>query len=235
MAESAAHIVWDWNGTLFQDMDAVITATNAAFGEVGMPAITLETYRENYCVPVPLFYERLMGRAPTAEEWSAMDAAFHQHYTRAHLACGLAEGAAALLAGWRAPGRSQSILSLAGHAEVVALVRGFGIEPHFIRVEGRRGPSGGSKAEQMVAHLAALAEAGVDPGRTVVIGDAADDAVAARHVGAHAVLYTGGSHRRESLLGAGDAVVDTLTDAVAEATRLVGTPTMTHPTGPPTA
>ncbi|MGW4164786.1 HAD hydrolase-like protein, partial [Streptomyces sp. NPDC004788] len=28
----------------------------------------------------------------------------------------------------------------------------------------------------------------------VVIGDAADDALAAAHVGAKAVLYTGGSH-----------------------------------------
>ncbi len=83
------------------------------------------------------------------------------------------------------------------------LVKGFGIETHFIRVDGRIGPSGGSKAEHMVRHLAELALAGVDPVRTVVIGDAADDAVAARHVGAGAVLHTGGSHSRASLEGSG--------------------------------
>ncbi len=53
-----------------------------------------------------------------------------------------------------------------------------------------------------------------DPGRTVVIGDAVDDAVAARHAGAHAVLYTGGSHSRTSLAAAGVPVVDTLAEAV---------------------
>jgi phosphoglycolate phosphatase-like HAD superfamily hydrolase len=69
----------------------------------------------------------------------------------------------------------------------------------------------------MVRHLGSLR---VDPERTVVIGDAADDAVAARHVGARAVLYTGGSHSRASLEAVGAPVVDTLEEAVEEAERL---------------
>ncbi|MGC9500532.1 HAD family hydrolase [Streptomyces sp. WG7] len=218
--QTGAHIVWDWNGTLFHDNDAIIGATNAAFAELGLASITLEQYRALYCVPVPKFYERLMGRLPTDAEWEVMDATFHRHYTEHRVRCGLAEGVAELLAGWRSAGRSQSILSMYGHDELVPLVKGFGIEAHFIRVDGRTGPSGGSKAEHMVRHLAELAQAGVEPARTVVIGDAADDAVAARHVGAEAVLYTGGSHSRASLEGVGVPVVDTLGEAVAEAERL---------------
>ncbi|MFJ7771334.1 HAD family hydrolase [Streptomyces sp. NPDC097107] len=218
--QTGAHIVWDWNGTLFHDNDAIIGATNAAFAELGLASITLEQYRALYCVPVPKFYERLMGRLPTDTEWEVMDATFHRHYTEHRVRCGLTEGVAELLDGWRSAGRSQSILSMYGHDELVPLVKGFGIETHFIRVDGRIGPSGGSKAEHMVRHLAELALAGVDPVRTVVIGDAADDAVAARHVGAGAVLYTGGSHSRASLEGVGVPVVDTLGEAVAEAARL---------------
>jgi phosphoglycolate phosphatase-like HAD superfamily hydrolase len=124
-----------------------------------------------------------------------------------------------LLTGWTSAGHSQSILSMYGHQELLPLVRGLGIETHFIRVDGRTGPSGGSKAEHMVRHLGALAGT-VNPERTVVIGDAADDAVAARHAGARAVLYTGGSHSRASLEAAGVPVVDTLREAVAEAARL---------------
>ncbi|MET8949739.1 HAD family hydrolase [Streptomyces sp. NPDC004393] len=213
-----AHIVWDWNGTLFHDNDAIIGATNAAFAELGLEPITLERYRALYCVPVPKFYERLMGRLPTDTEWEVMDAIFHRYYAEHRVRCGLTAGATELLAGWRSGGRSQSILSMYVHEELVPLVRGFGIETHFIRVEGRVGPSGGSKAEHMVRHIRALG--GVDPARTVVIGDAADDAVAARHVGARAVLYTGGSHGRASLEEVGVPVVDTLEEAVAEAERL---------------
>ncbi|MFD4260858.1 HAD family hydrolase [Streptomyces sp. NPDC058534] len=218
--QTGAHIVWDWNGTLFHDNDAIIGATNAAFAELGMTPITMEQYRALYCVPVPKFYERLLGRLPTDAEWEVMDATFQRHYTRHRAACGLTEGAAELLAGWGSAGRSQSILSMYGHEELVPLVQGLGIEAHFIRVDGRIGPSGGSKAEHMVRHLEELAVSGVEPARTVVIGDAADDAVAARYVGAGAVLYTGGSHSRASLEGVGVPVVDTLVEAVAEAERL---------------
>jgi phosphoglycolate phosphatase-like HAD superfamily hydrolase len=216
--KTGAHIVWDWNGTLFHDIDAIIGATNAAFAELGLEPLTLEKYRELYCVPVPKFYERLMGRLPTEAEWEAMDDIFHRYYAEHRTTCGLTAGAVELLAGWRSAGRSQSILSMYVHEELVPLVRGFGIEPHFIRVDGRTGPSGGSKAEHMVRHLASLS--GVAPERTVVIGDAADDAVAALHVGARAVLYTGGSHSRVSLETVGVPVVDTLEEAVAEAERL---------------
>ncbi|MFE7213872.1 HAD family hydrolase [Streptomyces sp. NPDC001698] len=217
--QSGAHIVWDWNGTLFHDNDAVIGATNAAFAELGLEPITLEQYRALYCVPVPKFYERLLGRLPTEAEWDTMDGVFHRYYSEHRTRCTLTEGAVELLTGWRSAGHSQSILSMYGHEDLVPLVRGFGIETHFLRVDGRTGRSGGSKAEHMVRHLGALSEM-VNPARTVVIGDAADDAVAARHVGARAVLYTGGSHSRASLEEAGVPVVDTLREAVVEAQRL---------------
>ncbi|MFB6957205.1 MULTISPECIES: HAD family hydrolase [unclassified Streptomyces] len=217
--QSGAHIVWDWNGTLFHDNDAVIGATNAAFAELGLEPITLEQYRALYCVPVPKFYERLLGRLPTEAEWDTMDGVFHRYYSEHRTRCTLTEGAVELLTGWTSAGHSQSILSMYGHEDLVPLVRGFGIETHFLRVDGRTGRSGGSKAEHMVRHLGALSEV-VNPARTVVIGDAADDAVAARHVGARAVLYTGGSHSRASLEEAGVPVVDTLREAVVEAQRL---------------
>jgi hypothetical protein len=93
-----AHLVWDWNGTLLDDNVAIIEATNAAFAELGLEPITLERYRDLYCVPIPRFYQRLIGRLPTDAEWLVMDAAFHQQYWARADACGLTEGAAELLA-----------------------------------------------------------------------------------------------------------------------------------------
>lgn len=212
------HLVWDWNGTLLDDNTAVVGATNAAFGEVGVAPISLEQYREMYCIPIPRFYERLMGRLPTETEWDQMDLVFHRHYTEQREACGLTAGAAELLAQWQRAGRSQSLLSMYGHDELVPVVRGYGIERHFVRVDGRTGRSGGSKAQHMERHFASLD--GISPEHAVIIGDAVDDAVAAAHVGARAVLYTGGSHSRASLEAAGVPVVDTLAEAADLAQRL---------------
>ncbi|MGP9020512.1 HAD family hydrolase [Streptomyces sp. BR1] len=218
------HLVWDWNGTLLDDIGAVIEATNAAFAELGLEPITLERYRELYCVPIPRFYQRLMGRLPSEAEWLVMDEAFHKHYWLRADACALTQGAAELLADRSASGLGQSLLSMAPHEHLVPIVRRHGITEHFLRVDGRTGPSHGSKAEHMVRHLTALraADEAISADRIVVIGDAVDDAVAAAHIGARAVLYTGGSHSRDSLAEAGVPVVDTLAEAVAVAERLAG-------------
>jgi phosphoglycolate phosphatase-like HAD superfamily hydrolase len=187
---------------------------------VGLEPLTLEQYREMYCIPIPRFYERLMGRLPTEAEWERMDGIFHRYYMEQRVVCGLTAGAAELLAQWQLAGRSQSLLSMYVHEQLVPVVRGYGIERHFTRVDGRTGPSGGSKAQHMERHFAALD--GISPEHTVVIGDAVDDALAAAHVGAGAVLYTGGSHSRASLEAAGVPVVDSLDEAVELAEEMTG-------------
>ena len=55
----------------------------------------------------------------------------------------------------------------------------------------------------------------MDPRHVVVIGDSVDDAHAARHVGARAILYTGGMTRRADLEATGFPVVDSLAEAIA--------------------
>lgn len=221
------HIIWDWNGTLLHDIDLVIEATNASFAEVGIPPITLERYRELFCVPIPRFYERLIGRRPTPEEWAVLDEAFQRQYAARAESVGLAEGAAGLLASWEAAGGTQSMCSLAAHDRLLATVARLGIDRHFVRIDGSRGDGVvRGKSRQMARHLTELGRllARFDPARTVVIGDATDDADAAAHAGARAVLYTGGSHSRSRLLSAGVPVVDSLAEAVAVAAELAGVP-----------
>jgi phosphoglycolate phosphatase-like HAD superfamily hydrolase len=219
-----AHIVWDWNGTLFDDIDAVVAASNAALAELGFAPLTVEQYRETYRVPVIDFYELRMGRRPAPQEWEQMDACFQLHYTARRDGCGLTAGAEGLLAQWTGAGvdRSQSLLSMYGHDELVPLVRRLGLERHFIRVDGRDGASGvAGKADYLVRHLRALAAERVDPARTVLIGDALDDASAAAHAGAHVVLFAGGAHTRRELERVGVPVADTLAEAVGYAQELI--------------
>ncbi|TDU06345.1 phosphoglycolate phosphatase-like HAD superfamily hydrolase [Streptomyces sp. 846.5] len=214
-----AHIVWDWNGTLFDDVEVVVEASNAAFAAIDLAPLTVQQYREQYQVPVIGFYEQVMGRTPTAEEWLVMDARFHRHYETLRDSCGLTEGADDVLAGWSG---SQSLLSMYAHDDLLPLVRRLGVDRHFIRVDGRTSTSGVSgKAEHLVRHLAAIQVEGVHPSRTVLIGDVVDDALAAAHVGAQAVLFTGGSHARSELERVGVPVADTLAQAVEYAQDLV--------------
>jgi len=58
------------------------------------------------------------------------------------------------------------------------------------------------------------------PERVVVIGDTPDDAAAARHVGAQAILYDGGSHHLPHLQGTGVPIAHSLLEAVEIASGL---------------
>src|SRR5262249_6922247 len=146
-------------------------------------------------------------------EWERLDAAFHDSYHRMMERCRLAADARHAIDALADAGHSQSLLSMWHHDRLTVAVHEYGIGEAFRRVDGLRPEeAGGSKAEFMVRHLSRL---GVDPAEVVAIGDSVDDAVAARHAGARAVLYTGGMQGRAELDRFGVPVVDRLTEISA--------------------
>jgi phosphoglycolate phosphatase-like HAD superfamily hydrolase len=209
------HIVWDWNGTLFDDQHLVLEGLAAVLDAAGLPRVDLVTYQRLYTRPVQVFYERLFGRSIGPEEWEALDELYHRGYRDALAHATLAADAEVALRRAAASGRSQSLLSMWRHDELVPLVDRLQIGAHFVRVDGLRGAAGGLKAPHLAAHLERLpGDAGRDPAAVLVIGDALDDAAAAAEVGAACVLYDGGSHPRVELEAAGVPVADRLTEAL---------------------
>lgn len=210
------HIVWDWNGTLFDDQHLVVEGLNAVMDDAGVPRVDLETYQRLYTRPVQRFYERLLGRPIGPEEWERFDASYHAGYREALDRAQLAADAHDALDQVHSAGGSQSLLSMWRHDELVPLVDGLGIADRFARIDGVRGRGGGIKAPFLQAHLDRLVEdRGARPATVLVVGDALDDAAAAAEVGADCVLYDGGSHPRAQLEAAGVPVAGTLTQALA--------------------
>lgn len=220
------HVVWDWNGTLLDDLAATVSAVNAALARLSRPVIDATGYRTHFVRPVRLFYQRLLGRPVGDDEWAQIDEAFHDAYAGLLAGVALATDAEATLRRVGALGLGQSLLSMWRHHELVPLVRRLGIAELFLRVDGLRvdgpaGVGGGEKAEHLRRHLRALHL----PGRaTVVIGDALDDLSAARAVGASCVLLDGGCHHRAALDAAGAPVAASLGEALDLALTAAGRP-----------
>jgi phosphoglycolate phosphatase-like HAD superfamily hydrolase len=210
------HIVWDWNGTLFDDGHLVLEGLHAVLDDAGIPRVDRATYQRLYTRPVTVFYERLFGRALAPDEWERIDERFHAGYRAALDRAQLASDANDALAAVTAADGTQSLLSMFPHEELVPLVDRLGITPHFARVDGLRGAGGGVKAPFLERHLAALGDA-FGREQVVVVGDALDDAAAAAHAGVDCVLYDGGSHPRVELERAGVPVAATLTEALERA------------------
>jgi phosphoglycolate phosphatase-like HAD superfamily hydrolase len=213
--DGVRHVVWDWNGTLFDDHIAVVAAINDALALLRLRPIDSDTFRTHFTRPVQRFYEQVAGRPIEPGEWRTLDEGYHDSYSGRLERLQLAPDAWAALEAAETAGLTQSLLSMWRHQDLVALVERLGIGRFFRRVDGLRTPGGGGKTEHLVAHLAALE---VAPSAALLVGDALDDLAAARAVGAGCVLYDGGSHHRHALEAAGVPVVDTLSAAVAAIT-----------------
>ncbi|MFI9273993.1 HAD family hydrolase [Kitasatospora sp. NPDC052896] len=214
---SRIHVVWDWNGTIKDDLDDHVSALNATLPALGGAPVDRETYRAKHTVPIPNFYARLLGRTITDAEWASSDAAFLAHLKAQPVR--LRAGAEQLLDALREAGHTQSLLSLCPHETLLREVEQAGIGAYFNQIDGRTGPSGGTKAAALAAHLDALGLA-TRPERVLLVGDAIDDADAAHANGAVAVLHTGGLHHPAKLAAAGHPLADSLDQAIALGLRL---------------
>lgn len=206
-----AHLVWDWNGTLIDDLGVVVGAVNRALEPFGAGPIGPEDYRSHYTRPVVRFYERLLGRPVGPEEWRRLDELFHDAYKEALPSLELTGDARKALEMARRSGATQSLCSMFPHDELLPVLERQGVDGYFLRVDGLRTVGGGEKAWHLEAHLEALP---FPLDGVVVIGDALDDARAAIAVGVRCVLYDGGSHHRSELEAAGMPVAASLVEAV---------------------
>ncbi|RIV37167.1 HAD family hydrolase [Micromonospora radicis] len=217
MTAARPHLVWDWNGTLLNDLSLVVACTNAVFVSEGGPTVTAREHRVRFRRPIADYYAEVLGRAVDDEAFGRLDKIFHDAYRIGLTGCELAHDAVDAMAAW--PG-TQSLLSMWFHDELVPAVQTYGLTGRFTRVDGLRATVGGDrKAESLTRHLAEL---GVHGTSVVLIGDSIDDADAARSVGGRAVLYSGGFTDEARLRASGHPVADTLTEAVTLATALAG-------------
>ncbi|WP_405116073.1 HAD hydrolase-like protein [Micromonospora sp. NBC_01405] len=209
------HLVWDWNGTLLNDLDLVVAATNAVFASMGGPTVSADEHRVRFRRPIADYYAEVLGRAVDDAAFGELDRIFHDAYRSGLTTCVLADDAAVAMAAW--PG-GQSLLSMWFHDELVPAVHTHGLTDRFARVDGLRATVGGDrKAESLERHLTEL---GINGRDVVLIGDSIDDADAAESVGGRAVLYTGGFTDQARLRASGHPVADTLTEAVTLAAAL---------------
>lgn len=205
------HIIWDWNGTLLNDLPIIIDAVNDTVDEVGLRRITLDDYRSYYTRPVKKFYDSIAGEEIEHDLWKKIDHLFHVRYEELLGQAALAAGAHDVLTNLDQGPNSQSLLSMAPNAGLQDALHQFGVRRYFEIAQGNTGPPGGFKDEHLAEHLRRV---GLDPGAVTMIGDTVDDAHAAMANDIDIVLYDDGSHHRHDLEALGVPVAESLADAV---------------------
>lgn len=218
--------MWDWNGTLFDDLPAVVSAVNVSLARLGVDPIDEAEYRRHYRRPVHLFYESILGRSVGPAEMAEVDRVFHDAYKPLADRIDLGEDASRAVEAVSEAGLTQSVLSMWWHEDLAPAVTRLGLAPRMVAVDGHRGEAGEPKADHLTRHVDRMCSIVPGLGRSeiVMIGDITDDASAAAACGIGCVLYDGGSQPVEALRATGRPVASSLVEAVA----LAGVPVAGH-------
>ena len=193
--QSFKHIIWDWNGTLVDDVDVAIDAVNVLLSENNLETLDHQSYREVFGFPVRDYYEKL-GFDFTKVPYERLCDRFIEEYNgkRANLAR-LFPGTSELLARVR-QGRRQSILSAAAQWHLDEITTHFDIRHFFDHIFGIADHFASSKVARGHELMQASGVAAAD---TILIGDTDHDCEVASALGVECLLIADGHQTHERL------------------------------------
>lgn len=200
------HIIWDWNGTLLDDLEVSIAVMNGVLARRALPGMDRARYHALFDFPVRRYYERL-GFDPRVDAFEQLSTEFIAGYDSRRLEATLHRHAAATLAAIRAAGLGQSILSAYRQETLLEIVAHFGLTPHFDEIAGLDNIHAHSKVALGRELLARLKTA---PGEILLVGDTLHDFEVARELGVACALISAGHHPAERLRRTGAPVYDDL-------------------------
>ena len=199
------YIIWDWNGTLLNDVNASLDAVNDMLEERRMPPIDMARYKEIIGVPIRKFYERCFDLEK--EDYNEILRQFNEGYLRHLTEYGLTEGVNDMLEYFKERKCRQIIVSSSNNSILKTNVAKYGIEDYFDAVLGSEGYLAESKVERAVDYIKRNGE-----GKSLVIGDLEHDAEMADAIGADCILITTGHDKKERLIESGATVIDRIID-----------------------
>lgn len=201
------HIIWDWNGTLVDDVQASVNAINRMLISRELAPTTMERYRETFGFPVMNYY-RTTGFHLEHEDWDALSREYHAFFL-AESSIRIRPSAADVLTACRGAVLSQGVLSAAKQEILEWMMAPSGLARFFNHVTGSDNLHGSSKAACGRDLLQQLAL----PARHVLfVGDTLHDHEVADQMGCRCLLVCGGHQSRQRLAQSGCPVLDDLAD-----------------------
>lgn len=194
------NIIFDWSGTLVDDLPAVWEATNHVFKQAGRNELTLEEFRTEFCLPFKRFYDKFLPHVAMEQ----LEVWFHSRFKQCQDSVVPLPHAREFLQFCRAQNLRTFVLSSvhrdhwAAQAESAAFTSF--IDEAFVGVWDKR--------EKIHA---ILEQHRLAPEETLFVGDMQHDIETARHGGVHSCgVLTGYNNLAQLRLAEPDLIVEHL-------------------------
>ena len=201
-------VIWDFNGTLIDDVDVIVSSVNVQLAQRNLPLLTKERLREVFGFPVIDYYRRI-GLDPDAESMADLSAAFFAVYEPQLQTCSLHDGVLEALDAFDGHGVRQFVLSAMEEELLHATLERLGILSRFVGVYGLahlEGDSKLSRGQQL------RADYDLRPSASLLIGDTDHDAEVADALGMNVLLVSTGHQSEARLRATGSPVIGCLSE-----------------------
>jgi phosphoglycolate phosphatase-like HAD superfamily hydrolase len=181
-------VILDWSGTLVDDLDAVLQGTNQVFVDRGIPALSRDEFRLKFDLPVETFYDAHLPGVPFEEIDRSFFKGFRQalhHVTPFPATVPFLQDAVRL-------GVSLQILTTLDCENADRMVGEYGWSRYFDAVHA-------GIANKIPYLVRLVREGGLDPDRTVFVGDLPHDIEAGRAAGVRTCAVLSGYGTRDRL------------------------------------
>jgi phosphoglycolate phosphatase len=182
------NIIFDWSGTLVDDLPAVWQATNYVLTQAQRGEMSLEQFRAEFCLPFTIFYDRHISHIPLSQ----LEAWFHSRFKQVQASVCELPHARQFLEFCRGRKIRTFLLSTVhpDHFKVQTGITGFDqyLDKPYIGVWDKR-----KKIHDI------LTENGLVPEETLFIGDMQHDIETAKHGGIHSCAVLTGYNTLDQL------------------------------------
>lgn len=186
------HWIFDWSGTLVDDMGIVVDATNFVFQEYGISKMGRETFRKEFTLPYDIFYRRYLPDASMEE----VESRFRKGFAESKVKVTVLPYAREFLDALKASGCKLYILSSMDEQGFEAQAKILGLDGYFEETY-----AGVLDKREVIGQMMETHSMGQQD--TVFVGDMTHDVETAHHAGVMSIGVLTGYNTAE-LLGSSE-------------------------------
>lgn len=202
------HIIWDWNGTIIDDVDLCVELINWLLKERNLKTISKDEYKNIFTIPVKNYYAAL-GFDFEKESFEIIGSKWIEEYERRKFECKAYPGIIEVMEKIKNLGIGQSILSAYSQHTLEEMADHFGLTQYFSHIVGLDNIYAAGKlhlGQQLIKKL------GNGKGETLMIGDTEHDFEVATEMGADCILLSSGHYDKKRLETLGVMVIDSISE-----------------------
>lgn len=192
------HLIWDWNGTLFDDVKLCSDIMNMLLTQESLPNISVQKYKSIFTFPV-IDYYKLAGHKFEKKSFEVLGKQFIDEYELRKNNCLLFPGVIDILTELRSKNINQYLLSAYEQNSLNKILEYFGIKNFFNQIVGLDNIYAGGKSH-LAHNLASKIRSNGSAGKILLIGDTSHDYEVAKEINSECILISQGHQDEERLL-----------------------------------